>query len=173
MKKYFLKKNNQEIKVGDKIQLSRTVNTSYGEGVVTTDLEVSEEILERLIHDDFVEVREEKSEGESVVEGLKPFIRRIARKNNLDFPATCAMLQVILEVNPKAHFQLMVDVIAEVKNRGKEAGKETYYLNPLSSFKPVLIIGNPNSATVFYSAEDALEAHRLLLPFIRDIVNGE
>ena len=172
MKKYFLTKNNQELKVGDKIKLTKPVNTSYGKGMVVTEIKVTENILEKLVEDGFVRV-EEPDESESMVERLKPYIRKIARKNHIDFPTACTMLSVMLEVSPKAHLQLLVETIAEVKNRDKEPGKDTWYLNPLTSYKPVQIVGNPTTATVFYEAGDALEAHRTLLPFIKDILDGE
>lgn len=172
MKKYFLTKNNQELKVGDKITLTKPVDTSYGEGMVVTEIKVTEDILEKLVKDGFVRV-EEPDESEGMVERLKPYIRKIARRNHIDFPTACVMLGAVLKVSPKAHLQLLVDTIAEVKNRGKESGKDTWYLHPLASYKPVRIAGNPTTATVFYEAGDALEAHRTLLPFIKDILNGE
>lgn len=179
MKKYFLKKNGQELKIGDKVQLTKSVNTSYGEGKVITEVAIdSEEILDRLVNDGFVGVEQAEPEHEEGAEALlarlKPYIRRIGRKNDLDYPTTCAMLNAVLHVSPKAHLQMLIESIAEVKNRDKHAGKSVYYLNPISSFKPVEIIGNPNSATVFFDAADALEAHSLLLPFIKDLMlNGK
>lgn len=176
MKKYFLTKNNQELKVGDKITLTKPVTTSYGEGMVMTEIRVTEDILEKLVKDGFVRVEEPNEfEGmaEGMVERLKPYIRRIARKNHIDFPTACTLLGAMLAVSPKAHLQLLVETIAEVKNRGKEPGENTWYLNPLTSYKPVQIEGNPTTATVFYDALDALEAHGVLLPFIKDIMLNE
>lgn len=172
MKKYFLTKNNQELKVGDKIKLTKLVDTSYGEGMTVIEIKVTENTLEKLVKDGFVRV-EEPDESEGMVEKLKPYIRKIARKNHINFPAACAMLSSVLEVSPKAHLQLLVEAIAEVKNRDKEPGKYTWYLNPLISYKPISIVGNPTTAIVFYEEGDALEAHRTLLPFIKDILDGE
>lgn len=172
MKKYFLTKNNKEVMVGDKITLTKTVDTPYGEGIMMTEIKVTEDILEKLVEDGFVRV-EEPDEAEGIIERLKPYIRRIARKNHIDFPIACAMLGTVLNVSPRAHLQLLIEAIAEVKNRGKKSGKDIWYLNPLASYKPVRIIGNPTTATVFYKAEDALEAHKTLLPFIKGILDGE
>lgn len=76
MKKYFLTKNNQELKVGDKIKLTKPVNTSYGEGMVVTEIKVTENTLEKLVEDGFVRV-EEPNESEGMVERLLPFIKDI------------------------------------------------------------------------------------------------
>ena len=172
MKKYFLTENNQELKIGDKVTLTKSVNTSYGKGKVVTEIKVTENILEKLVEDGFVRV-EESDESKGTVEKLKPYIRNIARKNHVDFPTACLVLGAVLKVSPKAHFQLLTETIAEVKNRGKEPGKYTWYLNPLTNYKPVKVVGNPATTTVFYEAGDALEAHRILLPFIKDMLNGE
>lgn len=172
MKKYFLTENNQELKVGDEIRLTKPVNTSYGEGMVVTEIKVTESILEKLVGDGFVRVEESDKSG-GTVEKLKPYIKEIARKNHINFPVACAMLGAVLEVSPKAHLQLLAETIAEVKNRDKEPGKDTWYLDPLVNYKPVQIAGNRATATVFYEAGDALEAHRTLLPFIKGILDGK
>ena len=175
MKKYFLTKDNQEIGVGDKITLTKPINTSYGGGIAVIKIKVTEDILEKLVKDGFVRVEEsdESDESEGMIKRLKPYIMEIARKNHIDFPTACGMLEVVLETSPKAHLQLLTETIAEVKNRGKEPGEYTWYLNPLTSYNPTQIIGNPPTATVFYGVGDAFEAHRTLLPFIKDILDGE
>jgi hypothetical protein len=172
MKKYFLTKDNQELKVGDKITLTKSVDTSYGVGKLVTEVRVTEDILEKLVKGGHVRV-EESDEFEGMVDRLRPYIRRIARKNQMDFPTTCGMLDVVLRTSPKAHLQLLIETIAEVKNRGKEPGKDNWHLNPLASYRPTQIAGNPTTATVFYEAGDALEAHRTLLPLIKGILYGE
>lgn len=172
MKKYFLTKDNQEIGVGDKITLTKPVNTSYGVGKLVTEVRVTEDTLEKLVKDGFVKV-EESDEAEGMFERLKPYIMEIAKKSHIAFPTACGMLDVVLETSPKAHLQLLIETIAEVKNRDKEPGKDTWYLNPLTNYKPIQIVGNPTTATVFYEAGDAVEAHRTLLPFTKDILDGE
>lgn len=54
MKKYFLKKNKQEVKLGDEIKMETPVDTSYGKGVATVIVTVTEAILKKLISDGFV-----------------------------------------------------------------------------------------------------------------------
>ena len=39
MKKFFLKENGKEVKLGEKIQISTPVNTSYGEGKAQVEVE--------------------------------------------------------------------------------------------------------------------------------------
>ena len=41
MKKFFLKENGKEVKLGEKIQISTPVSTSYGEGRTQVEIEIS------------------------------------------------------------------------------------------------------------------------------------
>lgn len=172
MKKYFLTKNNQELKVGDKIKLiKKTVTTLYGEGKEVIEIKVTEDTLEKLVKDGLVRV--ETDEANDTFERLAPYIMEIAKKMHADFPTACDMLGVMYDISPKIHLQLLLETIAEVKNRGKKPGKDNWWLNPLTGYKPIKVIGSPTSATVFYEVWDALEAYKTLLPFIKDALDEE
>lgn len=58
MKKYFLKtgKTKREVKIGDEIKLSKTVDTPYGEGETVVTVNITEETLKKLIKNGKVEV---------------------------------------------------------------------------------------------------------------------
>lgn len=178
MKKYFLTKNNQELKVGDKIKLiKKRVTTLYGEGMQVIEIKVTEDTLEKLVKNGLVRVETDEADEavntECLIERLKPYIMEIAKKMHADFPTACGMLGVVYNISPKIHFQLLLEAIAEVKNRGKKPGKDNWWLNPLTSYKPIKVIGSPTSATVFYEVWDALEAYKTILPFIKDTLDEE
>lgn len=173
MKKYFLKESNQEVKVGNKIQLVRTVDTSYGKGKVTTDVYVSEKILAKLIKDGFVRVEEEKSELELTAERLKPYIKKIADKCGTSFATACVMIDTLAETYPKVAIQLFIDTIAETKNRGKSVEKP-YCLNPVDHYKPTICYTtNSGFMTMFCNKEDATDTYKLLYPYIKELFNGK
>lgn len=171
MKKYFLKKNNKEIKVGDKVKLTKNTTTTYGIGTTVVEVTVTEETLKQLIKDGFVEVKDDEVSFEDLYSKVKPYLRRIVRKTDLSFPSACVFMGAVYDVSPVAHLQVLIETIAEVKNRGKKSGKLVYYLNPVVKFYPSAVVGNPNCATVFYSKEDAEETYKLLKPFIEDIID--
>lgn len=169
MKKYFLKSTKEEIKVGNKIQLKKKMNTFYGEGILTTDVTVTEKILKKLISDGFVYIQEENG---NVVnhKALKPYISEFARKSNLSLFEAYITLLYILEISPRAYLATITEIIAEVKNANKEPGKYCWYLFPLYNYKPIQIAGNPTTVTAFYNEEDAREAYNLLLPVVKNIL---
>lgn len=181
MKKYFLTENNKELKVGNKIKLTASVNTSYGKGKGVIEVKVTEDTLEKLVKDGLVRVEESNEADEAdeavntecLIERLKPYIMEIAKKMHADFPTACGMLGVTYDISPKIQLQLLLETIAEVKNRGKKPGKDNWWLNPLTGYKPIKVIGSPTSATVFYEVWDALEAYKTLLPFIKDTHDEE
>lgn len=75
MKKYYLKKGNREVKLGDKIRMETPVDTSYGKGVATVDVEVTKITLKKLIEDGFVIVKDssenEKKADNEFLEAVK------------------------------------------------------------------------------------------------------
>lgn len=178
MKKYFLTENNKELKVGDKIKLiKKRVTTLYGEGMQVIEIKVTEDTLEKLVKNGLVRVETDEADEavntECLIERLKPYIMEIAKKMHADFPTACGMLGVMYNISPKIHFRLLLEAIAEVKNRGKKPGKDNWWLNPLTGYKPIKVIGSPTSATVFYEVWDALEAYKTILPFIKDTHDEE
>ena len=60
MKGYFLKDGGREVKLGQIVEISTPVNTSYGEGTAYVNVELTEETLPELISDGFILVKEEK-----------------------------------------------------------------------------------------------------------------
>lgn len=167
MKKYFLVKNNKEIKVGDEATMTRKTDTPYGMGETTVKLKITERVLNQLVEEGLVRV-EDSADEES--KKLRPYIRRFARKNDIDFPEACMVLGILCKISPRAHFQLALETIAEMKNKGKKSVKKVWYLNPFTDYKPVIVDYKP-SIISFYSEEDALDAYNILRPFIEELKN--
>lgn len=177
MKKFFLKEDGKEVKLGEKIQISTPVNTSYGEGKAQVEVEVSPATLKKLVDDGFVIIKDDepqKTEVQLFFENMKPYFRRFARKNGMSLFSCMGYFLLLYETSKRAHLLVLLETIAEVKNRDLKKGPKVYWLNPAANYSPVEVVGNPNNAVVFYSAKDALDAHRLLLPLIKDLVaDGE
>lgn len=177
MKKFFLKEDGKEIKLGEKIQISTPVNTSYGEGKAQVEVEISPATLKKLVDDGFVIIKDDepqKTEVQIFFENMKPYFRRFARKNGMSLPACMGYFLLLAETSKRAHLLVLLETIAEVKNRDLKMGTKVYWLNPAANYSPVGVVGNNNNAVVFYSAKDALDAYRLLHPLIKDLVtDGE
>ena len=76
MKKYYFKKGNREVKLGDKVTMQTPVDTSYGKGVATVDVEITEATLKKLTDDGLVIAKsspsKEKEDG-----GLSEAIKKL------------------------------------------------------------------------------------------------
>ena len=177
MKKFFLKEDGKEIKLGEKIQISTLVDTSYGEGKAQVEVEISPATLKKLVDDGFVTIEDDKpqkTEMQILFEKLKPYFRRFARKNGMSLPSCMGYFVLLSETSKRAHLLVLLETIAEVKNRDLKKGSKVYWLNPAANYKVAEVVGNHNNAVVFYSPEDAVDAYKLLLPFIKDLVaDGE
>lgn len=174
MKKFFLKEDGKEVKFGEKIQISIPVNTSYGGSKAQVEVEVSPATLKKLVDDGFVIIKDDepqKTEAQIFFENMKPYFRRFARKNGISLPACIGYFFILSETSKRAHLLVLLETIAEVKNRDLKKGTKVYWLNPAANYSPTEVVGNPNNAVVFYSAKDALDAHRLLLPLIKNLGN--
>lgn len=170
MKKYFLKSNGQEIELGQKIELSVPVETSYGEGTATTKLVVTRETLTQLIQDGFVI---EKDPLKSAINEIRPYLKPLSAKIGLDTIHTSMLCDILYNISPKTHLQLLIEGIATTKNKGKHIKDNTVYcMTPLDGFHVVAVGYSPKvvkNAIVFYDQKDAIEAYHMISPFIKDL----
>ena len=174
MVKYYAKGTTKEVKVGQTLTVEMNVNTPFGVGRTQVDVVVTQATLEELIKKGLVEKREDKAiNAAEILESLKPYIRRFARKHDLDFPKACVILAEIYELSPRAYIQVLLEQISEVKNRGKDKslGVTVWGLNPFMGYNVGIATKNP-CATVFLNRVDAMEAYKLLSPFIEELNNG-
>jgi hypothetical protein len=176
MKKFFLKEGGKEVKLGEKIQISTPVSTSYGEGKAQVEIEISPATLKKLVDDGFVIIKNDepqKTEVQTFFENLKPYFRKFARKNDMSLSTCMGYFLFLFNTSKRALLLVLLETIAEVKNRDLKKCHMVYWLNPAANYNPVAVVGNRNNAIVFYSAKDALDAHKLLLPLIKNLVADE
>ncbi len=167
MKKYFLKESKQEIAVGQTIELCTPVTTSYGRGVVTTEVEVTESVLKKLISDGFVVV-EEDSEEKSISQAitkLRPYIKELAKRYGITFNSAYVLLGMVSGC-PLTHLTMLIEIMADSMNKGKAFEGYCFVLNPIHDFSPRWVKRQKPVPGSFYSEEDAKTAYSILKPFI-------
>lgn len=177
MVKYYLK-NGQEVKIGNTVEIQKTVDTTLGKGTATVSVLVTQASLELLIKEGFVVKKDDNEWTEEKLkrhlEMLKPYIRRFARKNKMTYDDAVCALAAILEMSPASHIQMLLEVMSEVMNREKPTSSYMFVMSPLHGFNIYKTKYVRNKwIPRFYSEEDAKKAYMLLKPFIDEIVNGE
>lgn len=169
MIKYYLKNTDKEVKVGDRITISVPASTPYGDTLCEVSVLVTQESLKQLIKDNLV-----TEENVLDFNEYKPFIRRIARKNNLTLPEAIQLLDSIKEVSIYAHNALLLEAMAEVFNKYKVPAANcngiiyAYAPGPFGE-DCTRCLGGPVSYPFFYDAEDARKALKLMKPFYEEV----
>ena len=144
---------------------------------------VTQASLEQLCRDGLVEKREisetsvkPKLDFEDYkldFEDYKPYIRRLARKMGTPFNSACDLLDILQKVSPHAHNCMLIDMMSEVMNKGKNLGDYVYIVN-LGAGEPVKKVFNKNvDLPKFASFEDAQKAAILIMPFVIEARHGE
>lgn len=170
MKKYFLKESRQEIAVGQTIELTTPVTSSYGEGVAVTKVKVTESVLKKLIRDGFVvEEDPEEEQIKQAIVNLRPYIKKLAKKMGISYNSAYMFLSMLSE-HPLTHLTMLIEAMSNSMNEGKALDSSYYILHPLYGFTPykVTIKGTSKNLTpgLFYNKADADAAYHILKPFI-------
>lgn len=169
MKKYFLKESKQEIAVGQTIELCTPITTSYGRGVATTEVEVTESVLKKLISDGFVvEEDSEKKAIRQAVTKLRPYIKELAKRLGISCNSTYVLLGMVSGC-PLTHLTMLIEIMADSMNNGKTFEGYCFVLNPIHDFSPRIIRKQKPVPGSFYSEEDAKTAYSILKPFIAEL----
>lgn len=169
MIKYYLKNTDEEVKVGDRVTISVPASTPYGETFCEVSVLVTQESLKQLIKDNLVTEKNVLDFSD-----YKPFIRRIARKNNLTMPEAVELLNNIKEISIYAHNILLLEAMADVFNRDKiptansQGTINTYAPSPYGE-DCTKFLGGPVSTPFFYDIEDARKAIELMKPFYEEV----
>lgn len=163
MLKYYLKNSDkkQEVNVGDKIIVSVPTSTPYGEAKCDIEVVVTQASLRQLIKDNLVIAVEEAPKFDPEV--YKPFVRRLARKNEITFDEALEFLDILKETSMYAHNALLIELMAYVMNRGKDK-KGIYKLYPDGVLS--VVCTTDVHFPFFYQLADAKRAQELLKPFI-------
>lgn len=178
MKKYFLKSNGQELKVGQVIELSIPVETSYGKGMAVTKVRVTEKTLTKLIADEFVtEVDSTQEAMKTALNEITPPLRALAAKANIDLTHAYMLCALLSDLSPTAHLSLLIESMTFTRNKGKVIQNDVvWWLHPGQGYKPFRITANnplTNRGPVFYDHKDAVDAYNILHPFIEEFFNGK
>lgn len=172
--KYFIKDSDEEVQMGQTIEVEQKVTTSLGEGICKTQVVVTPKNVGLLVKQGFL-VQKEEEKGMSPDlkehrEKLKPYIRRFARKNDMPLVPAIMFFASLGQVSPLAQIHVLLETISEVKNRGKSAAPTVYYLSPMCGFEIAMVNLRASKFTpVFYSRDDAKEAYELIKPFLSAI----
>ena len=172
--KYFIKDSDEEVQMGQTIEVEQKVTTSLGEGICKTQVVVTPKNVGLLVKQGFL-VQKEEEKGmspdlEEHWEKLKPYIRRFARKNDMPLVPAILFFASLEQVSPLAQIHVLLETISEVKNRGKSAAPTVYYLSPMCGFEIAMVSLRASKFTpVFYSRDDAKEAYELIKPFLAAI----
>ena len=172
--KYFIKDSDEEVQMGQTIEVEQKVTTSLGEGICKTQVVVTPKNVGLLVKQGFL-VQKEEEKGmspdlEEHWEKLKPYIRRFARKNDMPLVPAIMFFASLEQVSPLAQIHVLLETISEVKNRGKSAAPTVYYLSPMCGFEIAMVSLRASKFTpVFYSRDDAKEAYELIKPFLAAI----
>lgn len=176
MVKYYLKSTGKEVKVGETIEVEMLADTVFGKSTAKVDVLVTQSSLEILIQKGIV-VKEDDSLTEEQLKKhwdlIKPYIRRFARKEKVALPDAIAVFAYVGEISPVAHIDMLLEQIAEVKNRDKERDSQVYWLNPANNYAPSRLMGKSSCVIPFYSYSDAIEAYGLIKPFVKAMIGGE
>lgn len=171
--KYFIKKSGQEVKLGQVIEVEQKVNTSLGEGICKTEVQITPANIELLVKQGFLVQKDEKEEQfdlEAHWHKLKPYIKRFAKKHGLPLPEAILFFASLSAVSSTAHIQVLLEIIAEAKNEGK-LGPMIFVLPPTHNFNVCrcrINISKNKFIPKFHSKEDAEEAYELIRPFLNE-----
>lgn len=174
MRKYFLGTTNREVKLGSTISVRENVNTSFGFNEVGFVITLDKKNVKKLIDRGIIRVEDDNEMSvEKKFECMAPCIHSIFKKSPF---VSKNFLNILADISPKAHLQLLIENFAEIRNKNKKVGDCTWYLNPIAGYAPIKIMGKPSStmvATVFYDEQDAKEVYSLLSDFINAVIDGK
>jgi len=167
MVKFFLKDTDQEVKVGDVIDIAIPMKTPFGMGVTTINkVEVTQASLKQLLERGIVYSKEDSIEKAMAI--YKPVLRRLARKNNCSLESIVEFLNVLYSVSPEAHSMVMLEAIADKINQGHKITGKGYFVGRKNGLvletKCCEKLGVPG----FDSLEKANAAADLYKPFINE-----
>lgn len=170
MKKFFVKDSNAEVKIGDTITLEFVTMTPFGNAVATKTLKVTGKVLETLIKDDKVIVKEVKPNYNIVVAAA---LNKLASKFKCSEAEILEILHTIKDVNPWAAAQLLlreiaIELDAQYSNHISNS-EEFYCLSPQDieihkmDKKSFVVFGY---APLFRTMEDAQVAKKIITQFL-------
>lgn len=170
MVKYYLKDTNQEIKIGNKIQVKVPVDTPYGKGTCDIETLVTQTSLEQLCKDGFAE-KKQVSEVPAAfhIDDYTPLAEYFS-KSEYTHRISWDFLYILRKVSPYAHNWLLLDIISKVMNKDKKFGEHVFIVTSgVNMDVRVKRLLNKNvDLPKFTSFTDAFQATKLIMPFVRN-----
>lgn len=171
MVKYFLKDSEQEIHMGDTIEIKVPFKTKYGEGFHQTKALITQAMLLSLIEDGLIVKKEIKNKDEEFRSIWKPFIKGLIKDTKLSFDEAMVSIDVIKTLSPQSFSYLLLDLISRQWNKGKQKPYIVCTVNmDIKNNNPIEFhVGKYVKGPWFSSRNDAQNALILIAPYISDM----
>ena len=171
MVKYFLKDSEQEIHMGDTIEIKVPLKTKYGEGFHQTEVLITQAILHTLIEDGLIVKKEIKNKDEEFRSIWKPFIKGLIEDTKLTFDEAMAAINLMKTLFPHTFSYLLLDIISRQWNKDKQKPRMVYIVNlNMKNDDPIEFhIGKYVNGPWFDSRKDAKKALMLITTFSSDM----
>ncbi len=171
MVKYFLKNSEQEVHIGDTIEIKVPFKTKYGEGFHQTKTLVTQAILHTLIEDDLIVKKEFKNEDEEFRNIWKPFIEGLTEGTKFSFEEAMAAINIMKTLFPHSISYLLLDIISRQWNKDKKKPRMVYTINlNIKASNPIEFhLAKYVNGHWFDSVEDAKKALMLITTFSSDM----
>ena len=189
MEKFYLKSENVEVNLGDKLYHPSTEKTPFGWVIKSEEVTLDEKLLAKLLKDGVIYKREvagDKVEmaGPTMPEvpsELQYYLEKIAQKNGWHVGKVCNILNTVAELNPIAAMNIVLREIAiEIDKKYKDHIQNSPKIFIISSLNGKIgevnkaHIANYRNIAAFRSIEDAKIACKIVSPILRGIFkNGK
>ena len=175
MKKFIVVKNGKEINFGDKILITKSVNTPIGITIVSKVAIVTKELMDKLIKDGKVNVVEEKD----INKIWNNAIKNLAKKTNWKEEKLLNILNTLHLANPWAATQMVLREIAiELDKKYDDhinKSEKIYVISPQDGRIHEInkkTIKNYKAFPAFRSIEDAKIACSLIREHLKSIFSN-
>lgn len=171
MVKYFLKDSEQEIHMGDTIEIKVPFKTKYGEGFHQTKALITQATLHNLIEDGLIVKKEIKNKDGKFRSICEPFVKELIEDTNLTLDEAMAAINLMKTLFPHTFTHLLLDMISRQWNKDKQKPRIVYMVNlNMKNNSPIeLHVGEYVKGPWFSSRNDAQKALMLITTFSSDM----
>lgn len=171
MVKYFLKDSEQEIHMGDTIEIKVPFKTKYGEGFHQTKALITQATLHNLIEDGLIVKKEIKNKDGKFRSICEPFVKELIEDTNLTLDEAMAAINLMKTLFPHTFTHLLLDMISRQWNKGKQKPYIVCTVNmDIKNNNPIEFhVGKYVKGPWFSSRNDAQNALMLITTFSSDM----
>lgn len=170
--KFFLK-DGREIKFGDAIKLSHKEETPLGLAISTITLTVTKENIDKLIEYGYITSKEVKEKKDEIPMKLDFYVRRLAKRLDLEIEIMTWLLSAIRSSMPAIAFQMLLKEISLYMESLEEipvSKRDVIYFISVEDgeiyTKYTPLVKNFSTFSSFSSKENAEKAKDILHPYI-------